>query len=103
MEQSSTPIKNTRRSCRKYQKRRLTLNDKRIAKENKTLIDFITAYNILADMILTKDRFGYSAILNHIVSSSIPPCNVGYLAFKIKLDKDLSKTIDRIYKLLNLH
>jgi hypothetical protein len=89
--------------CRKYQKRRLTLNDKKVMQDTGLLTEFNRAYNTLVEMVLQKDRHGYRALIGHIVSESTPPTNIGYLSFKIKLDKDLSKTIERIYKLLNLH
>ena len=95
MEQNSTPLKNTRRSCRKYQKETLTSN-------SGLLTEFNRAYNILSEMVLQKDRHGYKALIGHIVSESTPPCNINYLNCKIKLDKDIERTIYRIYKLLKL-
>ena len=66
------------------------------------LTEFNRAYNILVEMVLQKDRHGYKALIGHIVSESTPPCNIGYLNLKIKLDKEMTRTIDKIYRLLKL-
>jgi hypothetical protein len=89
-------------SWRRSRKVHLTVNDELTAKDNRVMIEFIKAYNTLVEMVLQKDKFGYSALIGKMVSESTPPCNIGYLHMKIKLDKDMNRTIDRIYKLLNL-
>lgn len=96
MEQNSTPLKNTRKSCRKHQK------DYQISNSTGLLTEFNRAYNILEECILQKDRHGYQALINRVISESTPPCNTGYLAHKIKLDKEINKAIERIYRLVNL-
>jgi hypothetical protein len=96
MEQSSTPLKNMKRLCKKYPKETQVSNNPGL------LTEFNRAYNILVEMVLQKDRYGYKALLGHIVSESTPPCNINYLNLKIKLDQDLERTINRIYKLLKL-
>jgi hypothetical protein len=83
--------------CRKYQKAH------QISDNSSGLItEFVKAYNTLEECIAQKDRHGYQALINRVISESSPPCNIGYLAHKIKLDKEINKAIERIYRLVNL-
>jgi hypothetical protein len=101
-ETMTTSLTKSKGSWRRSRKVQLTLSEELTATDNRVMIEFIKAYNILVECIMQKDKFGYSALIGKLVSESQPPCNIGYLNAKIKLDKDLSRTIDRIYKLVKL-
>jgi len=68
-----------------------------------TINEFNIAYNILEEECLyAEKKQGYAQLYKKIVPESKPPTNLGYLQYKIALDRYLSKATYKIYKLLNL-